>query len=101
MNDKAQVLNTKVSRLNQLHKEISGKQPFVTKLKANEAVKGDFRKADINSRIDFRPVDEIFDGLWEDDIGSMFISVVNLIMLCVMIVSGYLWYRLDKFEQNN
>ena len=101
LDSKVSTLSTKLNKLTSLHKEISQKQSIVQKLKENESIKGEFRKGDIKSRIDFTPIDEIFDGLWEDDIGGMFFSVVNLIMLCVIIVSGYLWFKLDKFEKNN
>ena len=71
------------------------------RLKEGEAVKAEFREVDARSRIDFRPVDDIFDGLWAEDIGGMFFSIVNLSMVGVIIVSGYLWFKLDKFEQMN
>ena len=81
-----------------MHKEISDKQSIVKRLMDNEQGKEDFRSGDINSRIDFGPVDEIFDGLWEEDIGGKFFSIVNLTMVGVIAVSGYLWFKLDKFE---
>ena len=63
--------------------------------------KQDFREGNVIDRIDFRPVQEIFDDLWDEDIGGMFFSVVNLTMVGVILVSGFLWFKLDNYEKNN
>lgn len=55
----------------------------------------------MKSRIDFTPIDDIFEDLWAEEIGGKFFSVVNLTMVGVICVSGYLWFKLDQYEKNN
>ena len=83
------------------HAEISQKQSIVQRLKDGEADKAEFRDTDVRSRINFTPVDDIFDDLWAEDIGGMFFSLVNLTMVGVILVSGYLWLKLDDYERKN
>ena len=74
---------------------------MIQKLEGLLQEKQEFRDSDVQQRIDFTPVEEIFDDLWAEDIGSMFFSVVNLTMVGVILVSGFLWFKLDTYEKNN
>ena len=74
---------------------------MVQKLEGLAQEKQEFRDSDVQQRIDFTPVEEIFDDLWAEDIGGMFFSVVNLTMVGVILVSGFLWFKLDTYEKNN
>ena len=94
-----QGLKAKLKQLSAIYNQISDKQRVIESLKANEKTKQDFRQGDIRQRIEFGPVDEIFDGLWAEDIGGMFLSVVNITMIGVIAVSAYLWFKLDKYEK--
>lgn len=64
--------------------------------------KGDDRDVKIElikSKIDFRDVEDIFDDVIDDELktGVVF-SVVNGSMLCVIIISAYLWFKLNKAD---
>ena len=63
-------------------------------------MKDDFRQSDVRDRIDFTTVEDIFDDLWAEDIGSMLFSVVNLTMVGVILISVFLWFKLDTYEKN-
>ena len=55
----------------------------------------------MRERIDFSSVEDIFSELWAEDIGGMIFTVVNLTMVGVILISGFLWLRLDAYEKNN
>ena len=90
-----------MKQLTDNHREIANKQSLIQKLEGLAQEKQEFRDSDVQQRIDFTPVEEIFDDLWAEDIGSMFFSVVNLTMVGVILVSGFLWFKLDTYEKNN
>ena len=99
LNRAIQGLKSKLKSLTVAYNDITKKKDDIQKIKANEQVKEDFRQSDIRSKIEFEPVDEIFDSLWAEDIGGMFFSLVNITMIGVIIVSAYLWFKLDKYEK--
>lgn len=45
-------------------------------------------------------MDDIFDDIVAEEIESIFFSLFNASMVCVMCVSAYLWFKLDKLESN-
>ena len=59
----------------------------------------DVKLAYIKQTIDFRDVDDIFDDIVDEQLtqGLVF-SVVNGSMVMVMVISGYLWWKLNKAE---
>ena len=53
----------------------------------------------IKSKIDYRDVERIFDDVIDEELKSgVVMSLVNFSMLCVIVVSGYLWFKLNKAE---
>ena len=53
----------------------------------------------VKKQIDFRDVDAIFDDIVDEQLNQgIFFSLINLSMICVMGVSGYLWFKLNKAE---
>ena len=56
----------------------------------------------MRKRVDFTEIDRIFDDVVEnsDDIGGgIFFSTVNICMAIVILVSGWLWMKLDQAER--
>ena len=53
----------------------------------------------IKQTIDFRDVDNIFDDIVDEQLkqGLVF-SLVNASMVLVMLISAYLWWKLNKAE---
>ena len=43
-------------------------------------------------------VDEIFDDIVAEELNSVVFSMFNISMMCVMGVSGYLWFKLNKAD---
>ena len=53
----------------------------------------------IKNTIDFREVDDIFDNIVDEQLNQgLVFSLINMSMVCVMIISGYLWWKLNKAE---
>ena len=101
LNNKVKKLNSLVNKLSINHKAIKEKDEVVKKVRETSKMKNDFRQSDVRDRIDFSTVEDIFDDLWAEDIGSMLFSVVNLTMMGVILISGFLWFKLDTYEKNN
>jgi len=54
----------------------------------------------IKQKIDFSDVEDIFDDVIDEELKSgVFFSTINLSMVCVMGVSAYLWFKLDKLDR--
>ena len=45
-----------------------------------------------------REVDDIFADIIDEQLNSVVFSMFNFAMLCVIGVSGYLWFKLNKAE---
>ena len=89
--------------LNQL---IANKQSVVNKV-VNDRLTGiTIKTADrekkleyIKQTIDFREVDDIFDDIVDEQLNQgLVFSLINMSMVCVMAISGYLWWKLNKAE---
>ena len=59
----------------------------------------DAKIALIKQKIDFSEVEDIFDDVIAEELkGGVVFSLVNLSMACVIAISGYLWYKLNKVD---
>ena len=53
----------------------------------------------IKQTIDFREVDDIFDNIVDEQLNQgLVFSLINMSMVFVMVISGYLWWKLNKAE---
>ena len=70
-----------------------------TGIKARDVQKKGIKSATkdyVTERVDFKEVDGIFDDIIDEELNSVFYSLINLSMVCVMAVSAYLWLKLSK-----
>ena len=101
-------LNYYISEILKFDDKIAQKIPVVQDIQrdneANQKLKKETTNRDeklqlIKQKIDFRQVEDLFDDIVDEQLhGGVFFSTINILMVIVMCVSGYLWMQLSKLE---
>ena len=100
-------LNGAIKDLINLNDKIGKKSEIVDKILKENANEKTVRRANdrdaklelIKQKIDFRDVEDIFDDVIAEELkGGVVLSLVNFSMVCVIAVSGYLWFKLNKVD---